>query len=276
MLERKEFNRAISERPLRLREILQQAFVLLNERFGGFILLMVAVYLPVHLITQYTLLQVDLSGESLEQLWGQLLSVYKSEIGLSFLEMAAVLVTAVLVHNLIFDEERLPFGTAFYRGLRMWLRAALTVMLLMLLLFGTVMIAGPLMIMPGMLLFIFPLILLGAVMYNLFHSFICNTAALRGRFGFDGFRYVAFILRGYMGKALGSSAVILLLTGAGSMLCNYMLSSVTARIAIPWLAFGMQVVFSVLFSIWNIYSYIAFSILFFNLEELKREKRPVD
>lgn len=276
MLERREFNKAISERPLLLREILQQAFALLNERFGAFILLMIAVYLPVQLLTQYTLLQIDLSGENLEELWNQLLGIYKGEIGLSFLEMAAVLVTAVMVHNQIFDEERLAFGTAFYRGLRMWLRAAFTVMLLMLLLFSTGMAAGLLLMMPGMLLLAFPLILLGAVMYNLLHGFICNAAALRGRFGFDGFRYVAFVLKGRMGKAIGNYAVILLLTGGALMVCNYMLSSITAQITIPLLSFAIQVIFSVLLSVWNIYGYIALSILFLNLEELKRGKTAAD
>lgn len=272
---REELREVLSMRLLSLKEILQQAFGLLNERFGVFMLLTLIVYLPTSLIGEYKMQQVDLSVETMEELLNQMMSVYQGQLGMLLLEMVAILVTAVLVHNFIFGEEKLSFGTAFYRGIRMWLRAVLTMVLLILAVLVLLMMIGFFAVMPGMILFIIPLVLLAAVVFSMLQVFICNAAALRGRMGFDNFRYINQVLKGESGRAIAKYIVIFLITTGISLLGGLMLGNMTAYISNPWLASGMNILVSVVFSVCNIYGYVATSILFLNLEELKRQPETV-
>lgn len=270
MMEREELRRTLESRTLTLGELLQQSFGLLTDRFGAFIVLMLMVYLPINLIQQYQLMQVDLTVEDMELMLSQLASVYLVQMVLSFLEMVAILVAAVLVHDLVFESGQLPFGTAFYRGVRMWIRAFFTMVVVLTGLILCLMSMGMLMMMPAMMMLLLPLIFLVMVIYSLMQNGICVTAALRGRMGFDNIRYVAYILKGHMGKAIGNYAAIMLLTSGISILCNLLLGNIVAYIESPWLALGVNVLFSTLLSILSLYGYVAGTLLFLNLEEGKR------
>lgn len=270
MMEKEELRSAMQSRPLRLSEVLQQSFQLMTERFGSFLLLMTMVYLPIHLILEYKMLQVDLTVEDTELLLSQLMSLYMVQMVLSFLEIVAILVTSVLAHNLIYGKSEMPFGSAFYRGIRMWVRAFLTMMVLVMGAVLCIMSMSMLMMFPGMMFLIFPVLLLLAVFYSLMQNFVCTSAALRGRMGMDNIRYTTFILKENMGRAIGYYAVILLITSGGFLLGDLLVSSMTQYIANVWIAMGIRVCFQVLLSILKIYAYIAGTLLFLNMEEGKR------
>lgn len=275
-MNRDELREAMQNRSLTLGEILKHAFGLLTDRFGSFFLLTLLIYVPISFILQMKMQQVDLTVEDIELLASQLMGVGLVQLILSLLEIVAILVSAVLMHNLIYGESRMPFGTAFYRGIRMWPRAVLTVALLMMGALICSMSLSMMLYMPGLMLLAMPLLLMMAVFYSMMQSFTCTVSALRGRIGMDNIRYVLFILKGTMGRALGFFTVILLLSSGVSLVFNYMLENMVYYIAqlqqLPWLPIVINVVFSTLISVLSIYGFIAGSLLFLNLEEKRRKE----
>lgn len=269
-MDHKELREAVCSRPLSLSELLKQAFAILNDRFGSIFLLTVLVYLPVNLILELKMQQVDLTVEDLELLVSQMLGVEAVQVLLSFVELVAIVVTAVMVHNYIFGTKRAPFGRIFYRGIRMWLRAAVTMIILLLGVVLCIMSLSMLSILPVLMLAVMPVLLLLMIFYSLMQCSVAAAASLRGYWGMNCIRYVSFILKGYMKKAIGNTAVILLITGGVSMLFNMLLSGILSYIASPWLYIGISTVFSTLISVLSIYGFAAGCLLFLNLEEYKR------
>ncbi len=269
-MERKEIAKMMQERVLRLGEVLKYTFELLNERFFYFLLLTLLVYLPVNFVLQVAVMQVDLSVMDLELLAEEMMQVGIVQIILLFLELVAVAVTGVMVHNQIFGHKRLPFGTVFYRGVRSWLRATMSVMVVMLGMMMSILSLSMMIMLPGMGLMLLPILLLLMLLYYLMQCCCCNTAALRGYWGFRNIHYVLIVLKGYMGKVLGYTAVILLVSNGATMILNILLSSMLRYITGQWLILVVSVVFSTLFSVMTVYGYAAVSLLFLNIEEKKR------
>ncbi len=272
MTNRAELAKTMQERVLSLGEILKHAFGILNERFASFLLLVLLVYLPVNFVLQYAMMQVDFSVTEFELLVDEMMDLGIVQIVLSFLELVAIVVTAVMVHNQIFGQKILPFGTVFYRGVRSWLRAVMSVMVIMLGLMMCILSMGIMFMMPGMAMMMLPVILLLIVVYSMMQYCSCSAAALRGYWGLRNIRYVSLVLKGYMGKAIGNTAVILLITGGVTTIFNLLLSNMLYYISNEWIALAVNVGFSTLFSMLTVYGYVAGIMLFLNIEEKKRRE----
>ena len=260
----------MQERLLHLGEILKYAFGLVNERFSTVLLLTLLVYLPINLALQYAMLQVDISVTDLELLAAELSKVGIVQVILSFFELIAITVTGVCVHNQIFGQEKMAFGTVFYRGVRSWLRAVVSVMILMLGVMMSILSIGMLFMLPGLSLLLLPGIVLLVVFYYLMHCCCCITATLRGYWGLRNTRYVSLVLKGYTWKSLGYAAVIGLVSGGAVSVLNVLLSGMLQYISQQWLALILNAVFSTLFAVLTIYGFSAICLLFFNIEEKKR------
>ena len=269
-MERTVLAKIMQERVLRLGEVLKYTFELMNERFSSFFLLTLLVYLPVNFVLQYAVMQVDLSVTDIEILAAEMMDMGIVQIVLSFLELVAVLVTGVMIHSQVFGQEQVPFGTIFYRGVRGWVRASMSIMVVMLGMMMSILSMSMMIMLPGMGLLVLPLILLLVLLYYLMQCCCCNAAALRGCWGFRNVRYVSIVLKGYMKKALGYTAVVLLVSGGSTMILNILLNSMLGYISGQWQVLGVSVIFSTLFSIITVYGYAAVSLLFLNVEEKKR------
>lgn len=269
--------KTMQKRTLSLGEILKQAFALLTERFGAFFLLVLLVYLPIRFVNEYAVMKLALPLDSLEnwemltaELTAKLAGLGGSQLVTSFLELVAMLVTAVMVHNLLFEPALLPFGAAFYRGVRSWLRSALTVMVIMLGLLMCLMSISIFVIMPGFALLMILLLLVLVAVYLLIKTGACTAAALRGFWGLHNIRYVSFVYQGYMGKAIGNTAAIVLLVGGINAGFNYLLSYMLRYIVDPWISLAVSVGFSTLLSMLTVYEFVALTLLFLSIEEKKR------
>ena len=265
-----ELVKVMQERVLRLGEIFKYSFELLNERFSSFFILTILVYLPVNFVLQYAVMQVDMSVTDIELLAMEMMDVGIVQIVLSFLELVAVVVTGVMVHSQVFTQDGLNFGTVFYRGVRGWLKAAMSIMVIMLGMMMSILSLSMMIMLPGMGILMLPILLVLMLLYYLMQCCCCNVAALRGYWGIRNVRYVSIVLKGYMRKALGYTAVILLVSGGISMVLNILLSNLLGYISEQWMALGISVLCSTLFSVMTVFGYAAVSLVFFNIEEKKR------
>ena len=270
-----ELEKMMQERVLSLGEILKHTFRLLNERFGSFFLLVLLVYLPVNFLLQYAMMQVDFSLEDLELLTAEMMDVGIVQIVLSFLELVAILVEAVIVNNQVFGRKRLSFGTIFYCGVQGWLGAVMSMMAIMMGMTLCILSMSMMILMPGMTMIMLPIILLLMVIYSLMQCCTCTVSALRGYWGLRNIRYVWLVLKGYMGKAIGNTAVILVITAGVRMLFNLLLNNTLYYISNEWVALAVNVGFSTLVSVLSVYGYMAGSLLFFNIEERKRREAEI-
>ena len=275
MTDRVELTRKMQERVLSLGEILKYAFGLLAERFGSFFMIVLLVYLPVNVATQISALKVDLTSMDLEVLLSEVSGLGIVQLVLSFLELVAALVVAVMVHNLIFGREKLPFGTAFYRGVRGWLRAVMTVMVLMLGMMTCMLSLSMFMMLPILSLMMIPLVLVLAVMYSVMLGGGCTAAALRGYWGFRNVRYVSLVYKGYMWRVIGYTAVVMVITEGITLVFGLMLSFLLYYIPNDGLVLMINVGVSTLLSVFSIYASIAGSLLFLNIEEKKRREAEI-
>lgn len=275
MIDRVELTRKMQERVLGLGEILKASFQLLFERFGFFFLLMMLVYLPINVATQISMLKVDLTSMDLEVLVSGVSDLGIVQLVLSCLELVAALVIAVIVHSLIFGREKMPFGTLFYRGVRGWLRAVMTMMVLMLGMMTCMLSMGMFMMMPGLSLMMLPLVLVLAVVYSMMLSGGCTTAALRGYWGLRNVRYVSLVYKGYMWRVIGYTAVFMVITEGITLLLGVLLSFLLYYIPNEGMALAINVGVSTLLSMFAIYASIAGSLLFLNIEEKKRREAEI-
>ncbi len=276
-MEKQELRQSMESRLLRLGELLKVSYGLINERFGSFLGLTLLVYIPVNVVLYVKMLQVDPTVEDAALMLNQAMSVSVVQLILVFIEIVAVLVTAVLVHNQVYGEQKIPFGTAFYRGIRMWVRAVTALVLVMLGAFLCLIPLGSLLALPGLFGMMLPLIALVSVYYSMMQNMVCCAAALRGHWGLHNLRYSFFILRGYMGRAFGRMLVISLITSGISMLFEQLLANIVSFLTQPWLYVLICTAFSALISVLNTFGFIAASVLFLNLEEIKiQEVREAD
>lgn len=275
MMDRVELTRKMQERVLSLGEILKASFQLLAERFGSFFMLMLLVYLPINAAAQISALKVDLTAMDLEVLMSEVSDLGIVQLVLSFLELVAALVVAVMVHNLIFGREKFSFGTLFYRGVRGWLRAVMTVMVLMLGMMTCMLSMGMFMMLPGLALMMLPLVLLLAVVYSMMLSGGCTAAALRGYWGLRNVRYVSLVYKGYMWRVIGYTAVVMVITESVILLFGLMLSFLLYYIPNDGLALVINVGVSTLLSMFSVYASVVGSLLFLNIEEKKRREAEI-
>ena len=272
MTDRVELTRKMQERVLSLGEVLKYAFKLLAERFGSFFMLVLLVYLPINVATQISAMKVDLTSMELEVLMSEISSLGIVQLVLSFLELVAAMEVAVVVHNLIFGREKLAFGTLFYRGVRGWLRAVMTVMVLMLGMMTSMLSLGMFMMLPILSLMMLPLVLVLAVVYNMMLGGGCTVAALRGYWGLRNVRYVSLVYKGYMWRVIGYTAVVLVITEGITLVFGVMLSFLLYYIPSDGVALLINVGVSTLLSVCSVYASIASSLLFLNIEEKKRRE----
>ena len=274
-MDRIELTHKMQERVLSLGEILSYSFQMLIGRFGSFCFLALLVFLPVNLALQMAAAKIDLTSMDLEVLLAGVYDLGIVQLVLSFLELVATLVTAVMVHNQIFGREKVSFGTLFYRGVRGWLRAAMTVMTILLGMMLCMMSMSMFMMLPGLSLMMLPLVLLLAVVYSVMQCGGCTAAALRGYWGIRNVRYVSLVYKGYMWRVIGYTAVVLLITEGITFVLGLMLSFLLYYIPNEGMALLINVGVSTLLSIFSMYTSVAGALLFLNIEEKKRREAEI-
>lgn len=309
MMDLATFKKTIQERPLKITEVLSVSYSLLSQRFGRYLLLSLLIYVPINLIISYisadVYLPAELTEEALETMLPGMLKVILAEVGTLFLELIAIQVTAVKVKNQLFDEENKTFGQLFYQGIRMWPRGALTLVLILIGAVVALMCTSGLMGIPILWLIAIPLLVLIGIYLVLYIDLAGCCAALRGRFGFDNLRYIAFLLKpnarmidpatitnGFpvapqdqyletaqqiqilepiSGKVRRIFLVIMLLSNGLSLLVAVLSSGILGLITNEWINYAASVLIASIFSIFNVYSFICAALVFFNLEEMKRK-----
>ncbi len=315
MMDLATFKKTIQDRPLRISEVLSVAYSLLSQRFGRYLLLSLLIYIPVNLITSYFSVDMVLPQEITEvtvaTLMPGMLKMIMTEVAMLFLELIAIQVTAVKVRNQLFDPENRSFGKLFYQGIRMWPRGALTLILVLIGAIVALMCTSGLVAIPIFGLIAIPILILIAIYLVMYMDLTGCCAALHGKFGFDNLRYISYLLKpnvrlvepgsipgGFLfdpkdphsfvendtrirvlepiaGKVRAIFIVIMLLSNGLSFLVAFLASGILGMIQNQWMNFGASVIIASIFSIFNIYSFICASLVFFNLEEMKR-KNEVD
>lgn len=279
-MDRETLIRTMGERKLRVSEIFSSSYSLLSNRFGSYLLLSVLVFLPANVILQYFTMKitmVDLTGvdlltADLTPYLQQYIHLIVANLTAEFIALIAILVTAVQVKNQLFDEKNHSFGTLFYRGIRMWPRAALTQVLVLLQMVVAVICCSMLLAMPLIGLIAIALLLLIAVRFVMYENFCGAAAALRGRMGFDNLRYVRFLLHGKSMHYIGLFAAVTVLSNGIIILVSLLSSNLFMAFTNEYVNMAISVGLSTLLSILNIFGYICGTLALFNAEETKRNE----
>lgn len=284
MMNRETLTRTMGERELKLSEILSHGFALLSNRFGRYLLLSVLVYLPINLMLQYFSMTADysflenvdpfnvesLAGMDMTPVVNNMLRTVLSHLGAEFLALIAVLVVAVIVKNQLFDPKNHSFGTSFYRGIRMWPRAALSLILVLIQMVLALMAASVFMMVPLIGLVSVAVVVFVAIRFSMYENLTGAVAALRGRLGFDNLRYIRFLTQKRFFRIWGCFAVLTLISN-GIMLA---LESISMNLLLfsenMYVQGGIAVALSTFLSILNIFSFVCGTLILFNMEELKK------
>ncbi len=270
----------MGERPLKISEIFSSSYSLLSNRFGSYLMLSFLVFLPANVILQYFTMKitmvdlegVDLLTADLTPFLQQYLHLIVANLMAEFIALIAILVTAVQVKNQLFDEKNHTFGTLFYRGIRMWPRAALTQVIVLLQMITAVICCSMLLALPLIGLIAIALLLLIAIRFVMYENFCGAAAALRGRMGFDNVRYVRFLVHGKSMHYIGLFAAVTLLSNGVIILVSLLSSNLFLATANEYVNMAISVALSTLLSVLNIFGYICGTIALFNLEEMKRNE----
>ena len=247
------------------------ALSIVKARLGDYALLMLLVYLPIQMVLHYQSIQLDLTVESPELLMAQIGRFGVVELVVTLLEEVAILVVAVMTSvsidpSLMKDRS---FSTVFYHGIRMWPRAVLTLVVILLGVAASIFALSVFAMIPIIGLVVIGAVVLLVVLIVLLQSCTATTAALRGRMGFDNIRYVFFILRGREWKAMGTFAIISVL----SMLLQTGISTILS-LAFSWIQQDLvqmivSVLIATLLSIITLYGYTVGAVLFIGAEYRK-------
>ena len=167
--------------------------------------------------------------------------------------------------------ETKTFSAIFYRGIRMWPRAIVTLILVALGAVVSISAMSIFVIMPLLGLLVIPGVLLVAILLVMLQSCTGTTAALRARMGFDNIRYVFFVLKGRMWQTLGIFALITVLTGVLQMGLSLALSNIFDFITQPVVSMALQVVISTMTSIITMYGYTVGALVFMGAEYRKEK-----
>lgn len=282
MMDRETLTRTMAERPLKISEVLGHAYALMSNRFGSYLGLSLLVFIPASALLQYFTMKVSVQVPEMEQLLNgtadlavmerQMLYLLISNVCVTFLTLIAIMVSAVMVKNQLFDEENKTFGVLFYRGVRMWPRGALTLVLVMIEFFLAVFGCAMLMLVPLVGLLSFLLMALAAVWFVMYQNLCGCGSALRGRLGFDNMRYVRFLLSGFMKKEIGTFAVIILISEGVTLIVNLLTSNFLYISDNLWVQFAISVAISGIISVLNTYGYVCGTLVFLNLEEVQKAR----
>lgn len=254
-------------------ENFKEAWTLMKSRFSYYVFLALLVYLPIQIVLQYQVSLLDLTVEAPELLMAQMAKLGIVQLVMTLLEEVAILVIAVIC-ALWIDEtqmENKTFSAIFYRGIRMWPRAIVTLILVALGAVVSISAMSIFVIMPLLGLLVIPGVLLVAILLVMLQSCTGTTAALRARMGFDNIRYVFFVLKGRMWQTLGIFALITVLTGVLQMGLSLALSNIFYFITQPVVSMALQVVISTMTSIITMYGYTVGALVFMGAEYRKEK-----
>lgn len=299
MMSVKELSIEMGRRPLKTGEILQGAWQLMNEKFSWFLILAVMIYLPINLIQQFPLLSIDVSGlaalaqssdVSMEELIrsDQMQILVKQagiqagiSVAMLFVELIAVMVTAVILHYQLFvetavDQAGVPyhkkesFGQIFYQGIRMWPRGAVTLFFLLLGFLIAVLCLGMLSLSPVMLVMTVPVMIFCMLRFLMYESCSAAASALRGRVGFDNLQYVRLVLGDKAMYLFGQFTVAILISNGLSMLANIVMTMGYQYITNQWVSYAASCAVGTMLSVLNLYGFAAQILIFLSREEYLR------
>ena len=254
-------------------ENFKEAWTLMKSRFSYYVFLALLVYLPIQIVLQYQVSLLDLTVEAPELLMAQMSKLGIVQLVMTLLEEVAILVIAVIC-ALWIDETQMEtktFSAIFYRGIHMWPRAIVTLILVALGAVVSISAMSIFVIIPLLGLLVIPGVLLVAILLVMLQSCTGTTAALRARMGFDNIRYVFFVLKGRMWQTLGIFALITVLTGVLQMGLSLALSNIFDFITQPVVSMALQVVISTMTSIITMYGYTVGALVFMGAEYRKEK-----
>ena len=261
----------MKERYLTGREDMRYAFQVLKAHPGYYGLLLLLVYVPIQVVLQYQARQFDFSVETMELMSMQVMRYGLVELVMMLLEEVAVLVVAVITAVTIDPTlvEDKSFSSLFYRGIRMWPRALVTLVVVLLGLVASVITMSFFAAIPIIGFAVIAGIALLAVLIVLLQSCTGTVASLRGRMGFDNIRYVFFVLQGRMWRAMGVFAIISVIGGLMQTGVSVVLNLLFAGIEQPLVQMIISVVIAAGLSIISLYNFTVGAVLFLGAEYRK-------
>ena len=262
----------MKQRELKLGEVLLTALDIVKQRFGSFLALTFLVQLPAAAVQQYQLSKVTVT-EDLTQLAPQLLPVLVVTAVMSFLTLIGPLVTTVLVTNEMGEGERMSFSKAFYHGIRHWLAAALSLIVLMagLVMFG--LFAGmAAAILPALALMLIPLALLLSVYYSMMKNFSASAAVWRGLTAWRCQAYIRALLRERIWRVFGLYALAWLAGNLPAQLISLVAGELLMRISVEWVGTALSVLIQTGLGIFSLYVAAAGALLLMNYEKLRQKE----
>ncbi|MBQ7059845.1 MAG: hypothetical protein IJM83_11220 [Firmicutes bacterium] len=259
------------ERYLSGMEDFRYAWSIVKEYLSYYLLLMLLVYLPIQVVLHYQSIQLDLTVESAELLMAQLGRYGVVELVVTLLEEVAILVIAVITSvsidpSLMKDKS---FSTVFYHGIRMWPRAVLTLVVILLGVAASIFAMSVFAMIPIVGLVVIGGVFLLVVLIVLLQSCTATTAALRGRMGFDNIRYVFFILQGRAWKAMGTFAIVSILSLLLQTGVTFLLTLAFSWISQDFLQMIVSVLIATVLSLITMYGYTVGAVLFIGAEYRK-------
>lgn len=262
----------MKQRELKLGEVLLTALDIVKQRFGSFLALTFLVQLPAAAVQQYQLSKVTVT-EDLTQLATQLLPVLVGTAVMSFLTLIGPLVTTVLVTNEMGEGERMSFSKAFYQGIRHWLAAALSLIVLMagLVMFG--LFAGmAAAILPALALMLIPLALLLSIYYSMMKNFSASAAVWRGLTAWRCQAYIRALLRERIWRVFGLYALAWLAGNLPAQLISLVAGELLVRISVEWVGTALSVLIQTGLGIFSLYVAAAGALLLMNYEKLRQKE----
>lgn len=266
-------------RELKLGELLFLTFELMKKRLGSFLLLALLLYLPSAALQQYQLSQIVLT-EDVQALLEQMIPVAVGTAVMMFLTIIGPMIAAVLIVNELYDEQRLTFPAAFYKGIRRYPAAALTLVILLAgLILAELFLSMLMTILPLLLMLILPLLTAVLLYFGLLQSSSAATASLRGLLGMNNLGYVRAVFGQRMLRCLGIYAFVWIIGNLPGMLIGLVAGELLAFIEIPWLVNGLSVLLEGLLGIFSLFTASAVVLMLLNCEKIRerewREKQNI-
>lgn len=276
-----QYIRTLQQRCLSLSEICQGARTVFRRNLRSEMILLFLVYGPVCLIRVNALMHLDLTYYDTLFIVRQMELYLVLVMILSLLELVCRLVMVQICQNEYKNSaaeftnplRRSTFSVLFYRGVRMWPRAALTQCLIitgtvLLLMMTAVFMQSPAAAAAGIVLFAV------IVVYEELISSLCaGTSALYGEFGFRSLSMLSVLLKG---KAFVRSMLTVLALETGNVFLSLLIAGLTYLLALASLSYMVRflIVFAISLAacVYTVYVNTAEALLFLNLDLCQKKR----
>lgn len=231
----------IARRELTISEIIIGAWKIFSDHIRAIVLVTVAVFLPLNIITAFIPGQ-DATAETINTA-----SAVGFGISSMLLALAGVLVPVAIAHIVrqYLDRQPIDFNTAIRFAFSRWLPAVGTTLLMLAFLFGLTF-----------------LLVIPAIIFGVYWAFATYVVALKGKSGLDALRYSQVVVRGRWWKVVGYLIVLGFITGMISWLISLPFATIHNPIVNALISTLSDIVFS--------FTIVATAIFFINLDNVRR------